>query len=386
MRGIRRSAVATLLALVAGAAAAPPAAATRPESTITVVARGLNTPRGLLYDLAAHRVLVAEAGAGGPSRQHGGDCARTTDGSEWCYGPTGAVLQFTERDNVTRRIAERLPSIGFYDETGTNRLSVIGAHDLVLDQHGRLRVIFGLTGDPTFRTGLGQAAAGLGRLNRLSRPHGHQARLTLGADLAAFEQQHNPDHNAGAEANPYGVAESPLGTVVVDASGNDLLLIPPNGAVRTLAVFPSRVPAADPSDRIDSVPTTVALGPDGAFYVGELTGYPYYKGEARVWRVIPGRAPTVFAAGFTSIADLTFDERGRLTVLEMAKNGLSAVDDPLTGRLVRLEHDGARTELATTGLVNPGGVAYAGGGVYYVTNRTTSADGSGELLRVQVWH
>src|SRR6266545_7670295 len=73
------------------------------RSTISVVAQGLAAPRGLIYDPVAHRVLVAEAGVGGPSQQHGGTCAQTSEeegGALWCYGPTGSVLQYTERDGA----------------------------------------------------------------------------------------------------------------------------------------------------------------------------------------------------------------------------------------------------------------------------------------------
>jgi hypothetical protein len=39
-----------------------------------------------------------------------------------------------------------------------------------------------------------------------------------------------------------------------------------------------------------TVPNSVAQGPDGAYYVGELTGVPFEAGAARVYRVVPGRA------------------------------------------------------------------------------------------------
>ena len=40
---------------------------------------------------------------------------------------------------------------------------------------------------------------------------------------------------------------------------------------------------------VQSVPTSVIVGPDGALYVGELTGVPFRAGTARVWRVAAGR-------------------------------------------------------------------------------------------------
>ncbi|MFC5834587.1 ScyD/ScyE family protein [Nonomuraea insulae] len=382
MNGTRRGVLAlalSTLVLPAQAAAADPGL--RPGGTIEVVAQGLDAPRGLIYDAKARRVLVAEAGEGGPSQPNGGACAQTAMGALWCYGPTGAVFQYSERGGSGRRIVNGLPSITIYDDTGTQRQGVLGLHDLSLTPGG-LRAVFGLAGELPFRDQLGPGAAALGRLARISGP------LAPEADLAAYEEEHDPDP-VSDESNPYGLDTGPYGTVAVDASGNDLLLIKPNGGIKVLAVFPARAPAADPGGSVDSVPTTVVRGPDGAFYVGELSGFPYYKGEAKVWRLVPGRTPTVHAGGFTNIADLTFDERGRLVVLEMAKEGMFDGNpghngDTVTGRLVRVEANGSRTDLATTGLENPGGVAYAGNGVYYVTNRSNGAGDTGQLLRIKV--
>jgi hypothetical protein len=387
----QRHAILSLLTLALGTTALPTAAVAtnqpaRPVlvgSTLEVVAEGLDTPRGLMYDAGAHRVLVAEAGEGGPSQPDGGTCGQSEGGGLWCYGPTGAVFQYSERRRSAHRIIEGLPSIAVYDDTGAVRQSVSGFHDLSVDRRGHLRVVFGLVGDPRFRSGLGSGATALGQLSRL---HGRSGRLTPEADLARYEQQHNPDP-LSADANPYGMASSPDGTAVVDASGNDLLLVRPDGTIELLAVLPTRVPAANPQDMVEPVPTTVTVGPDGAFYVGELTGFPYYKGEATVWRVVPGRAPTVYADGFTNIVDITFDEHGRLIVLEIAKEGLFADNpghsgDTVTGRLVRVDGNGSQTDLATNGLENPGGVAYAGHGVFYVTNRTMGVGDTGQLLRI----
>jgi len=100
---------------------------------------------------------------------------------------------------------------------------------------------------------------------------------------------------------------------------------------------------------------------------------------------VPGHAPTVYASGFTCISGVTFDERGRLVVLEMTTD---ANPDPFdatqTGALVRVERDGRQTTLASSGLLNAGGVAYAGHGTYYVTTETAGADGTGQLLEIHV--
>jgi hypothetical protein len=165
------------------------------------------------------------------------------------------------------------------------------------------------------------------------------------------------------------------GTVVADAAGNDIVRVKNNGDVELMAVIPNR-------GSLESVPTAVVRGPDGAYYIGELSGFPFPVGQARVLRLAPGASEaTEYATGFTNIIDITFDEKGRLIVLEIAKNGLLS-GDPL-GRLVRVNNNGTQTDLATTGLENPGGVASAGHGVFYVTNRTASSGNVGQLLKIR---
>ena len=35
----------------------------------------------------------------------------------------------------------------------------------------------------------------------------------------------------------------------------------------------------------EAVPTTVTQGPGGDFYVGQLTGAPFFRGASTIWRV-----------------------------------------------------------------------------------------------------
>ena len=71
----------------------------------------------------------------------------------------------------------------------------------------------------------------------------------------------------------------------------------------------------------EAVPTSVAVGPDGYWYVGELKGFPFTPGTSRVWRIKPGthnkvcnanakgNTCRVYLDGFTSIIDLTSRRR-----------------------------------------------------------------------------
>jgi sugar lactone lactonase YvrE len=133
-------------------------------------------------------------------------------------------------------------------------------------------------------------------------------------------------------------------------------------------------PAAMTSISVQSVPSSVAVGPDGALYVGELTGVPFKPGTARVWRVVPGKKPTLYASGFTTISDLAFDGRD-LLVLELSTRGLLAGRSP--GALVRVAPNGTRRVLASKGLLYPTGVAVAGKTIYISNNGLFPATGSG---------
>jgi hypothetical protein len=155
------------------------------------------------------------------------------------------------------------------------------------------------------------------------------------ADLWAFEQEFNPDAlwNQSAmaiESNPFDVAVLNGGHVLIaDAAANDILLVEANSTIDWVAVLtPVSTPGPQP------VPTSVALGPDGAYYVGELTGFPGTPGLSRVWRiapasrrvVCPSAACTVVLSGFTSIMDLTFGPGGTLYVVEFDEAGWIGVE------------------------------------------------------------
>jgi sugar lactone lactonase YvrE len=134
-----------------------------------------------------------------------------------------------------------------------------------------------------------------------------------------------------------------------------------------------------------SVPTSVALGPDGAYYVGQLTGVPFVTGAANVYRLDPMTGErTIAHSGFTNIIDLTFGADGSLYVLQISRDGLASPTGPLPGALIRIEPaTGMRTTIASEGLNFPGGVVTGPDGAIYVTNFGTTA-GAGQVLRIVI--
>lgn len=174
------------------------------------------------------------------------------------------------------------------------------------------------------------------------------------ADLAAFEAKRNP-HPAEVDSNPFEVIDLGRGEVVVaDAGGNDLLLVNKHGKVKLIAVLPDELVSTDHAKSLvgcpegppdicglpammpaEPVATSVAVGPDGAFYVGELKGFPGPTGESRVWRIEPharnaqcGSSPlcTVVLDGFTSVIDLKFGPDGYLYIAELDELGWLPVE------------------------------------------------------------
>jgi sugar lactone lactonase YvrE len=191
------------------------------------------------------------------------------------------------------------------------------------------------------------------------------------ADIRAWELDHDPDGAHSGESNPYAVLALPGERIAVDAAGNTLLRVGANDEISMLALFPART-------MMDSVPTAVVMGPDGAYYVSELTGFPFPEGGARIYRVVPGQIPEIYAEGFTNIIDLAFAGDGSLLVLEIAAHGLLSGDP--AGQLIRLNPDGSRDTLIDEGLYSPTAVAVGTDGGIYISNHGMEP-GIGEVLR-----
>jgi hypothetical protein len=165
--------------------------------------------------------------------------------------------------------------------------------------------------------------------------HGALYRLSKGstrklADLEQYELQNDPAGDGTAEgSDPFDLARLAGGkTLIADAAGNDLLVADETGNIDWVATFPEQ-------DGEQSVPTSVVVGPDGAYYVGELTGAPATPGISRVWRVAAGTrhahcgsssACSVVATGLTSIIDLTFGPDGKLYVAQLDDASWLAVE------------------------------------------------------------
>jgi hypothetical protein len=234
------------------------------------------------------------------------------------------------------------------------------------------------------------------------------------ADLAAFEERVNPDGGV-IESNPLHLVDLGGGQVLIaDAAANALLIRTRSGRINWVATLPTELVSTEnaktlagcpdappdlmeicdlpPEIPAEAVSTSVAVGPDGAFYVTELKGFPAPTGESRIWRIAPGSRHVVcgtdpectqVADGFTSIVDITFAPDGTAYVVEFDEASWFAVEleagaggtinacDPATW---------VCTEEAT-GLLMPFGIAAtASGGVY--ASASVLVPGGAEVIEV----
>ena len=138
---------------------------------------------------------------------------------------------------------------------------------------------------------------------------------------------------------------------------------------------------------VESVPTSVILGPDGAYYTGELTGGPFPVGGARIMRMEPGGQPEVYATGLTNVMDLGFGPDGRLYVAEIVHDGLMSVfmggDVPPVGAVMAVPAGGGVAEMVASGeqLMALGGLVVADDGSIFVTANTLMP-GEGTLVKI----
>jgi hypothetical protein len=337
----------------------------RAQSSMLVIASGLDNPRGLAFGPDG-ALYVAEAGRGGTSTL----CDVGGNGQPRCYGPTGAITRISGI-GIHGRVVTGLPSLA-----GASGMDALGPADIDFGFNSAW-VTIGFGADPRQRSVYEAAGIRFGSLVRVTGIE-QWAYVT---EISDHEISSNPDGNA-IDSNPFGLRLLSDRVIVADAGANALLQIGQFGQTTTLAVFPRRMvgPAM-----IDAVPTSVAVGPDGSYFVGELTGAPFPVGAARVYRVpANGGTPVVVATGFTTVIDVAFDlARNAAYVLEHDADGIIPPIGPgLDGRLVRIDTTtGARTVVASAGLVKPGGLAIGSDGAVYVTRRAGLA-GLGDVVRI----
>jgi hypothetical protein len=346
-----------LVLAAAGTLAALPAHAVPPPK-FKVVATNLNNPRQLNFAKSG-KLYVAEAGTGGSN-----DCTTGAEGGQVCQGATGSVTVIA--NGHQHRVLKGLPS---YANQNTGA-SALGPADVVPYGKRKLALTIGYGLDPSFRSTLQPPGKLFGNMLRFSL---HSRTLSKLGDLARFEGTANPIHDPNSD--PTGLAKWGRSWLATDSGGNDLVKVHKH-TVSLVRVFHD---VTTTSGKVQAVPTDVVVGPDKALYVSELTGFPFVKGAASIYRIVPGHKPKVYASGLTNVTSLAFDKSGQLYAVQISNNGLQT---GVTGSLWRIASDasGHRTKNMTGPLFAPYGVAIRGTNAYVTTGSV--APGAGQVIKV----
>lgn len=365
----------SVLVCVLATLAALPAAARAHKSPVEVVATGLDSPRHLAFGSRGD-LFVAEAGRGGSDL-----CFLGGEGPA-CMGASGAVTEIDRRGHRFRIIGG-LPSMantpGNANGIGPHGIAVLGADQVFITNGGPTEPRDPATGADIPRETLAESTPAADLFGRVLWIRRHRAVEV--ADIWDFERRVNPDAavaNPAVDSNAVDLLFDGLRIVVADAGGNALDVVSPFGRVSNLAVFPG---GAGHTPAYQAVPTAVVKGPDGFYYMSQLTGFPFIPGAASIFRVNPRTgAYTVFQSGFTNLMDLAFGRDGTLYALSIARNGLL---NGTEGAIYAVSRRGQVRELALpAGTLNePGGIAVGHDGLY-VTNNGGSP-GGGQVLKIR---
>lgn len=387
-RKLRSRAVAATAAAVMGlaliAVTGPPAVAGGGHSggdhsggghsrDVVTVATGLDNPRQL--SLSGRSLYVAEAGTA--------DACSAIPGAapefQVC-GLTGGVTEVRRPDHrraEQRQVVTGLPTMSLNGE-------VIGASDVSV-RGNRIEVLIGgMAGAATSRSALPAEYADFGTLQTARLRWGPitGADLSLIADVNAFEVENNPDGNVPPDSNAVGFTALGHGRwAITDAGGNALLRVG-RGGERAVAVFPNGAPVPNPFGPGEvtpqAVPTDVAVGPDGAYYVSQLTGFPFPTGGSTIWRVTRDGQVSAYATGLTMVTSLEWKGR-TLYAVQLDDDNFF---DGHVGSLRRITPGAAVHEAVVEGLSAPYGLAIQGRSAYLSVDSISS--GGGSVIRVDL--
>jgi hypothetical protein len=319
----------------------------------TVVLDGLQSPRGLALGPGG-LLYVAQAGSG---------------------GNTGAITEIRNPSGANpsaKDVVSGLLSFGGDGEfESVDGISVQG--------NGGIYAIFGASSQET----------------GLPAPAGHLVKFSQGgqmrdiANVGDFDFAWSQVHFDLAprdfpDSNPYGLLSLPDKLYLTDAGTNTLNLLRPNGSDEILAFFPNNIIA-------DATPTCVAMGPDGALYIGTLALVDsiVLGPSAIVYRVDPSQADpndmskvlniaTRWATGLWPINGCAFGPDGTFYASELITSKKFSGGDVVK---IPFATPDVHISLTNNALTFPAGVAVGADGSVFVSNGGAEVP-VGQVLRL----
>jgi hypothetical protein len=349
---------AVALAASGGATSAPP-----PSPNVTVVASGLNNPRGL--EFGPDGVLyVAEGGLGGSLTTTPAQCEQAHGVvGPYSGGFNASIAKIVA--GVPVRIATGLPS----SQTSALLGSLVSG---VADVAFVGNQLYGL------EAGAGCSHGLLNSHNTVFRVNPDGTTTTV-ADLSEFVKANPVAHPEDDDFEPDGTWYS-----MVSVRG-DLYVVEPNhGEIDRVSTATGEVSRVIDVSAHEGHIVPTALAYKGGFFIGNLGTFPVAPGSETVFKVTPSGQIMPWATGLTTVLGLAFDDRDRMYVLEsITAAGFPGADPSGTGMVVRVDPSGAQTVVAG-GLTTPSAMTIGPDGALYVSNIGFGPPigGLGQVIRI----
>lgn len=344
-----------------GAPAAGPMAGPPPlPANVTVVASGLNNPRGFtwgpdgsLYIAQAGRMPASAAPPSNSSPegegQGGGMHAPPTS-------MTGSIVRIAP-DGTRTTIVDQLPAFGEEGQTdGVSAVAMIGDDLYAIISAGPIH------GHADFTSGVYHV--------------GMDGSLDLVVSTDAFNLEHPPAFIPEDDeiSNPYDMVALNGELYITDGNRSVIWEVDPSaGSIRYLADMSAGHP----------VLTGIAVGPDNNLYVTNLTPAPFPPGGAKVWRVGLAGDVTEAAGGISLATGIAVGPDGSIYVSEMATAlGAPPFFAP-PGRIVKVTSGGVQPVAAP--LFFPTMLRWGPDGALYAANFSIGSDnGEGMIVRIDL--
>jgi hypothetical protein len=376
MNAIRFLRAASLAFCVTLVMAPPPSLAQTP-SEFTIVATGLNAPRGLKFGPDG-ALYIAEGGTGGTTKTTASQCQQVL-GPVGPYqgGSTGTIRKVS--GGKLSVVASGFPS----DVDAGGDLS--GVADVAFLDGDLYALIAGggcSHGNPT-------APNGIAKVNRTT------GKWTMIADLSEYAMTHPGRYDDAADFEPDGVWYN---MIAVDGK---LLAIEPNrGIIVSVEQGGQAQELIDISASQGHIVPTSMAERYGDLYVGNLLYFPILPNWSRILRIsdvgfiednqVPGfehhgqHYVSDSKAGFTTVVAVAFGPDDLLYALELSD--LAGFPAKGNGKVVRVRRSG-EIEDVITGLNVPGGMTWGPDHRLYVSDLSAvpaPGYGAGRILRFDV--
>jgi hypothetical protein len=376
-------------ALIVGSAVASlaPVTSLAQQPPGTVIATGLEGPRGLRFGPDGD-LYVAEAGTGGTTST-AGLCRQVPGGpagpGPWTGGLTGRISKISRNGTVTT-VASGFPSTVSVSTAGW-----IGVADVAfLD--GTLYALV---------AGGGCSHGNLGHPNGIAQVNRSTGEWKLIADIGAFLKTHPAKFESADDFEPDGTLYSMIAVddrlYTVEPNHGQVFSVTPGGRIMQI------IDISASEGHI--VPTSIAHR-HGFFYVGNLNLFPINPQWARILTISGRRfdddsgnggfdddfAPGFdnnrhghhivnSKAGFTTVVAVDFGPDGLLYVLELSV--APGFPTPGKGKVVRIKRSG-EIENVVNDLTVPTGMTFGPDNRLYISNFGAAPPGAGQILRVDV--